>query len=80
MFLLYVAILSLTTGAFYVFLAGAALVLGGYGVGSDGVGWYIMVMPISYIMGDFLTSRLVRSQGEQRMMALGQAAALGAWA
>ncbi len=76
-FLLYVAILSLTTGAFYVFLAGAPLVLGSYGVGPDGVGWYIMVVPMAYIMGNFLTSRLVRSQGERRMMALGQAAALG---
>jgi DHA1 family bicyclomycin/chloramphenicol resistance-like MFS transporter len=76
-FLLYVAILSLTTGAFYVFLAGAPLVLGRYGVRPDGVGWYIMVVPVSYIVGNFLTSRLVRSQGEARMMALGQAAALG---
>jgi DHA1 family bicyclomycin/chloramphenicol resistance-like MFS transporter len=41
-FLLYVAILALTTGTFYTFLAGAPLVLGSYGVGPDGVGFYIM--------------------------------------
>ncbi len=71
-FLLYVAILSMTTGAFYAFLAGAPLVLGTYGVGPDGVGWYIMVVPLSYIVGNFLTSRMVRRQGEHRMMAAGQ--------
>ncbi len=71
-FLLYVVVLGMTTGAFYVFLAGAPLVLGGYGVGPDGVGWYIMVLPIFYIVGNFLTSRLVRRFGDRRMMVLGQ--------
>ena len=71
-FLLYVVILAMTTGAFYAFLAGAPLVLGTYGVGPDGVGWYIMVVPLSYIVGNFLTSRMVRRQGDHRMMAAGQ--------
>jgi MFS transporter, DHA1 family, multidrug resistance protein len=76
-FLLYVAILALTTGAFYAFLSGAPLVLGGYGVGPDGVGWYIMVVPLAYIVGNFLTARMVRRFGESRMMVFGQAATLG---
>lgn len=75
-FLLYVAVLALTTGTFYVFLAGAPLVLGGYGVGPDGVGWYIMLVPLFYILGNFLTSRLVRRVGDRRMMVLGQGATL----
>lgn len=74
---LYVAILSLTTATFYAFLAGAPIVLAGYGVGPQGVGFYIMVVPVSYIAGNYLTSHLVRHQGERRMMALGQAATLG---
>jgi DHA1 family bicyclomycin/chloramphenicol resistance-like MFS transporter len=71
-FLLHVAILALTTGAFYAFLAGAPLVLGSYGVGPDGVGFYIMCIPLSYIGGNFLTSRLVRRVGDRQMMLLGQ--------
>jgi DHA1 family bicyclomycin/chloramphenicol resistance-like MFS transporter len=37
------------------------------------VGWYIMVVPLAYIAGNFLTSRLIRRLGDRRMMALGQA-------
>lgn len=75
-FLLYVAILSLATAAFFAFLAGAPIMLGSYGVGPDGVGWYIMLVPLSYIFGNFLTSRLAKRLGESRMMALGQIASL----
>ncbi len=76
-FLLHVVILAMTTATFYVFLAGAPLVLGSYGVGPEGIGWYIMVVPLSYIAGNYLTSRLVRRAGERRMMALGQTATVG---
>jgi len=75
-FLLYVAILSLTTAAFFAFLAGAPIVLGSYGVGPQGVGWYIMLVPTAYIGGNYLTSSLVRSLGERHLMRLGQAMAL----
>lgn len=75
-FLLYLVILSMTTSAFYAFLAGAPLVLRSYGVGPDGVGWYIMFVPLSYMFGNFLTSRLIHRAGERRMMALGQTSAL----
>jgi DHA1 family bicyclomycin/chloramphenicol resistance-like MFS transporter len=76
-FLLYVAILAMTTATFYAFLAGAPVVLGSYGVGPDGVGVYIMCVPVSYIVGNFLTSRLAHRTGERTMMALGQALTLG---
>jgi len=76
-FLLYVTILSLSTATFYAFLAGAPIVMRSYGVGPDGVGWYIMCVPMAYIVGNFLTSRWVRGMGERRVMQIGQAAALG---
>lgn len=75
-FLLYVLILASTTATFYVFLAGAPIVLRSYGVGPDRVGLFIMCVPLSYILGNFLTSRLIQKLGERRMMALGQAASV----
>ena len=71
-FLCYVAILSSTTAAFYAFLAGAPIVLGRYGVGPGGVGFYIMVGPLSYIVGNYLTTQLVHRVRERRIMLLGQ--------
>jgi MFS transporter, DHA1 family, multidrug resistance protein len=71
-FLLYVAILAATTATFYAFLAGAPIVLKGYGIGPDGIGWFIMAVPISYIAGNFMTSRLIQQMGESRVMAWGQ--------
>jgi DHA1 family bicyclomycin/chloramphenicol resistance-like MFS transporter len=76
-FLLYVAILAATTATFYAFLAGAPIVLKGYGIGPDGIGWFIMAVPVSYILGNFLTSRLIAQAGESRVMAWGQLLTLG---
>lgn len=75
-FVLYVAVMSLSTATFYAFLAGAPIVLRSYGVGPGGVGWYIMWVPIAYVLGNYLTSRLVQNLGERRLMLLGQTAAL----
>jgi DHA1 family bicyclomycin/chloramphenicol resistance-like MFS transporter len=72
-FVLNVMVLSLTVGAFYVYLGGAPLVLGSYGIGPATVGFYIMVPPLSYILGNYLTSRLVRRIGEGRVRVAGQA-------
>jgi MFS transporter, DHA1 family, multidrug resistance protein len=71
-FICYVAILSSTTASFYAFLAGAPIVLGGYGVGPAGVGLYIMVGPLSYIVGNYLTTQMVHRVRERRIMLLGQ--------
>ena len=76
-YLLYVAILAATTATFYAFLAGAPIVLKGYGIGPDGIGWFIMAVPVSYILGNFMTSRLIAQAGESRVMAWGQALTLG---
>jgi len=62
---------------FYVFLAGAPIVLRGYGVGPQSIGWYIMSVPLAYIVGNYLTSHLIHRLGERKMMMLGQAATVG---
>ncbi len=74
-FLGYAVILSMCTGSFYVFLAGTPLVLASYGVGPKLVGWFIMVVPLSYIAGNFLVSRLLHSNSEARLALAGQSAA-----
>lgn len=76
-FLLYVAILACTTSTFYTFLGGAPIVLKGYGVTPERVGWYIMCIPIAYIFGNLWTSRLVRRSGDHRIMGMGQAWTIG---
>jgi DHA1 family bicyclomycin/chloramphenicol resistance-like MFS transporter len=71
-FLLYVTIVASTTATFYTFLGGAPIVLKGYGVTPERVGWYIMVIPLAYIVGNLWTSRIVRRVGERRIMWMGQ--------
>lgn len=75
-YLAYAGILAMSTAAFYVYLAGLPVVLAGAGVGAGDVGLYLMLVPLAYILGNFLTSRLVRRTSEARLMALGQATAL----
>jgi len=76
-FLLYVVILAMTTATFYTFLAGAPLVLAGYGVGPGQIGWYIMAIPFPYVIGNMLTSRLIQRIGDRGIMNLGQVAVFG---
>ncbi|MEQ8660826.1 MAG: Bcr/CflA family efflux MFS transporter [Gammaproteobacteria bacterium] len=75
-FLGYSAMLAMCTGTFYAFLAGAPVVLAGYGVGPATIGWFIMFPPSCYILGNFLVSRLVRRISDDRLMLLGQLTAL----
>jgi MFS transporter, DHA1 family, multidrug resistance protein len=75
-FVLYVALLACTTATFYTFLGGAPIVLKGYGVTPERVGWTIMCIPIAYIFGNLWTSRLVRHRSDRRIMAMGQALTL----
>jgi DHA1 family bicyclomycin/chloramphenicol resistance-like MFS transporter len=79
-YLLYVAVLASTTAAFYTFLGGAPIVLKGYGITPERIGWYIMCVPLAYIFGNLWTSRLVRHHADQRIMALGQVWALSSLA
>jgi MFS transporter, DHA1 family, multidrug resistance protein len=70
-FWLYVTVLASSTAAFYAFLAGAPIVLGSYGVGPQNMGWYIMAVPLSYIVGNYLTSHWIHRKGDRRVMGVG---------
>lgn len=71
-FVLYVLLLGCTTATFYVYLSGAPMILKSYGIGPAGIGWVVMVCPLFYILGNFLTSRHVHQLGEHRIMQIGQ--------
>lgn len=71
-FIRYLIILAVTTATFYTFLGGAPLVLKAYGVGPDGVGFYIMTIPLSYFVGNYLTSRYIHRLGERPITQWGQ--------
>jgi MFS transporter, DHA1 family, multidrug resistance protein len=75
-FVLNAWVLALTVATFYAFLSGAPLVLGSLGVGPAGVGVYMMVVPLSYIVGNFATSRLAHRRGERWLLNCGQALTL----
>lgn len=75
-FWLYVTVLASSTAAFYVFLTGTPLVLFGYGVRPENIGWTIMAVPLSYILGNYLTSHWIHRRGERRVMKLGMRATL----
>jgi DHA1 family bicyclomycin/chloramphenicol resistance-like MFS transporter len=75
-FLSYVFILSTTAATFYAFLGGAPIVLGRYGVTPERIGWYIMAVPIAYIFGNLLTTRLIRRVPDRRIMMFGHLATL----
>ena len=75
-FLRYLVILAVTTATFYTFLSGAPLVLASYGVGPERVGLFIMCIPISYFLGNYLTTRLIVPWGERRVMNVGQISTL----
>ena len=75
-FLGYIGVIGMSTAVFYVFLGGAPIVLGSYGVGPDGIGWYIAVIPLAYIVGNYATSHLIHRLGEAITMSIGQGLAL----
>lgn len=72
----YVVMLACTTATFYAFLAGAPIVLAGYGVTPERLGWYIMAPPLAYIVGNLVTTRLIRRHSEAFIMLLGQGVTL----
>lgn len=75
-FLLYVLILAMTSASFYAFLGGAPIVLAGYGVRPEHIGWYIMSVPCAYVVGNFLCTRLVRWLPDGRIMLIGHLCAV----
>lgn len=77
-YLRFVGILGLATATFYAFLGGAPLVLAGMGVGPAQMGWVIMAIPLSYIVGNGLATRWAHHQGDARLMHWGQTLTVGA--
>ncbi len=67
----FVVILAATASTFYAFMAATPIVLRHYGVGPDGVGWYVMVIPLGYMVGNYATSHWAHRYGDMRMMLLG---------
>lgn len=68
--------IALTAAAWYAFLAAAPLVLGSYGVGPARLGIFVMTVPLSYIVGSFLTTRLASRWSGSRLMFAGQGLSL----
>jgi DHA1 family bicyclomycin/chloramphenicol resistance-like MFS transporter len=73
-FWLSVGLLATLTATFYSFLAGLPLVLAAYGVTPATLGWYIAVVPLAYIAGNYLTTRLARTHSDRFIMGWGQVA------
>lgn len=68
----HVALLGFTYATLYAFLSGAPVVLAAQGVGAAEVGWFVLCMTASYILGSFLTSRWIRRTSGYTLMSLGQ--------
>ncbi len=72
-FVALIVLLASSSAAFYTYLAGAPLVYKQFGVSPQSLGFYIMVIPLSYMAGNVLTTRLIGRLGERRLMQWGQA-------
>ncbi len=71
-FMLYAVMLATGTTVAHTYFAGAPIVLRQYGVGPETLGWYIMAVPIPYMIGNALTTRLIHRLGDWRLMVTGQ--------
>ena len=71
-FLAYCMVLAFTVAGFYVFLAAMPSVLDAYGVSPSRMGWYILMVPASYIVGNALTARIASVVSARFLMVVGQ--------
>lgn len=76
-FLLYALILAASSATAHTYFAGAPIVLKAYGIGPESIGWFIMAVPLPYILGNALTSRVIHRYGDRRLMFWGQFFTLG---
>lgn len=76
-FLIYALILALSSATAHTYFAGAPIVLKAYGVGPESIGWFIMAVPLPYILGNALTSRIIHRYGDRHMMFWGQVDTVG---
>jgi DHA1 family bicyclomycin/chloramphenicol resistance-like MFS transporter len=76
-FVCFVLILAMSSATFYAFLGGTPIVLAGYGVTPERLGFYLMAPPLAYIAGNALTARLLRAgRDDHQLMIAGQASVL----
>ncbi len=75
-FVMYALAIAGCSAAFYVYLAGTPAVLNRLGVGPEAVGWYLLFCTGAYVVGNFLTSRIVNKVGERSLLGIGETAAL----
>jgi DHA1 family bicyclomycin/chloramphenicol resistance-like MFS transporter len=76
-FVCFVLILAMSSATFYAFLGGTPIVLAGYGVTPERLGFYLMAPPLAYIAGNALTARLLRAgRDDRQLMIAGQASVL----
>lgn len=71
-YLPYCLIAAFTSGCFYVFIGSAPLVFDSYGVAPEHIGWYIMMVPASYITGNLIVTRVTGRVAESTLMLTGQ--------
>ncbi len=71
-YLSFCLIAAFSSATFYVFLAAMPIVLNAYGVPPNRVGWYILFVPASYILGNLLTTRIAGRVDDRRLMRIGQ--------
>ena len=72
----FVFMLAATSCTFYAFMSATPVVLGHYGVGPEGVGLYVMVVPLGYLVGNYATSHWAHRYGDMPMMLWGHALTL----
>jgi DHA1 family bicyclomycin/chloramphenicol resistance-like MFS transporter len=68
----FAVLVALNSATFYAFLSGAPLVFDSFGVSPAHIGWFIMFIPGSYIVGSAISSRLVRRCTAWQLMLMGQ--------
>mgnify|MGYP003650443508 FL=1 len=71
-YLSFCLVVAFSSSAFYVFLAATPIVLDSYGVAPNRIGWYILFVPVSYIVGNLLTTRLAGNLDDKHLMVIGQ--------
>ena len=76
-FIAHVLLVGAATATFYAFLSGAPLVFARQGVTPGRIGLYVMCVPVAYIVGNFVTTRLAQRLGDRSMIGIGQAFSLG---
>lgn len=72
-FLSYCLIAACSSGAFFVFLGAAPALFTARGVAPHQIGWFILFVPVPYIIGNLATTRLVGRLSNDALLSIGRA-------